>query len=234
MNLYWTGNIFSWKEWIVLTKIGSSPFIFEICGQYIRFRGMGLSSAVFKIKKTMIENFLWTEFWCTLLKNLIGNIINKNMTIIKLVVNRTGYNNGLDGFCCLGNMHDSGGQPKACTHYYLSHIMRKPVYAKCEQCRHRSACTSVQSDQCLIVRCLDNIIPIFKTLTSLCSWAGWFESYLVANLRRQVFSWHGLFFYRYTPGFLYMAIHELDEAHLGRFSFRSRDGVLEVGKMSWL
>lgn len=33
---------------------------------------------------------------------------------------------------------------------------------------------------------------------------------------------------RYTPGFLYMAIHELDEAHLGRFSFRSRDGVLEV------
>ena len=28
-----------------------------------------------------------------------------------------------------------------------------------------------------------------------------------------------------------MAIHELDEAHLGRFSFRSRDGVLEVDRI---
>ena len=30
-----------------------------------------------------------------------------------------------------------------------------------------------------------------KTLASFCSWAGWFESYLVAKPRRQVFSWHG-------------------------------------------
>ncbi|KAH3820990.1 hypothetical protein DPMN_122743, partial [Dreissena polymorpha] len=35
---------------------------------------------------------------------------------------------------------------------------------------------------------------------------------------------------RYTPGFLYLAIHELDEAHLGRFSFRSRDGIMEILK----
>ena len=36
-------------------------------------------------------------------------------------------------------------------HYllYLSHVMRKPVYAICEQQRCRSACASVQSDQCL-------------------------------------------------------------------------------------
>ena len=31
----------------------------------------------------------------------------------------------------------------------LSHIMRKPVNAICEQQRRRSACASVQSDQCL-------------------------------------------------------------------------------------
>ena len=36
--------------------------------------------------------------------------------------------------------------------------MRKPVYAICEQQRRRSACVSVQSDQCLFVRCLDSII----------------------------------------------------------------------------
>ena len=29
----------------------------------------------------------------------------------------------------------------------MSHIMRKPVFAVCEQQRHRSACASVQSDQ---------------------------------------------------------------------------------------
>ena len=30
---------------------------------------------------------------------------------------------------------------------YMSHIMTKPVYAICEQQRHRSACATVQSDQ---------------------------------------------------------------------------------------
>lgn len=39
---------------------------------------------------------------------------------------------------------------------------------------------------------------------------------------------------RYTPGFLYLAIHELDEAHVGRFSFRSRDGILELVKAGGL
>ena len=38
----------------------------------------------------------------------------------------------------------------------------------------------------------DCIMPAdFKTLASFWSWAGWFESFLGANLRRQVFSWHG-------------------------------------------
>ena len=41
----------------------------------------------------------------------------------------------------------------------MSHAMRKPVHAICEQ-RHRSACTSAQSDQCLCFHCLDSIIPL--------------------------------------------------------------------------
>ena len=70
---------------------------------------------------------------------------------------------------------------------HMSHIMRKPVSALCEQQRRRSACTSVQSDHTFVVRCLDSIIPILaqckisKTLASLCSWAGRFESYLVCT-----------------------------------------------------
>ena len=31
--------------------------------------------------------------------------------------------------------------------FYLSHVMRKLVYATCEQQRNRSACKSAQSDQ---------------------------------------------------------------------------------------
>ncbi|KAK6176827.1 hypothetical protein SNE40_015054 [Patella caerulea] len=33
---------------------------------------------------------------------------------------------------------------------------------------------------------------------------------------------------RYVPSHLYLAIHELDEGHVGRFSFRSRDGFLQI------
>ena len=65
--------------------------------------------------------------------------------------------------------------------------MRKPVYALCEQERHRSACASAQSDQCLCCslprryNISSFYIQNFKTLASLCSRAGRFESYLVAN-----------------------------------------------------
>ena len=44
--------------------------------------------------------------------------------------------------------------------YYLSLVMRKPVFALCEQQRRRSACASTQSDQRLCFRCLDSIIPL--------------------------------------------------------------------------
>ena len=48
----------------------------------------------------------------------------------------------------------------AINHFHMSHIMRKPVYAICEQHRRRSACASVQSDQRLCLSCLDSIIPL--------------------------------------------------------------------------
>ena len=42
----------------------------------------------------------------------------------------------------------------------LSHVMRKPVYAICEQQRRRSDCASAQSDQRLCFHCLDSVIPL--------------------------------------------------------------------------
>ena len=71
--------------------------------------------------------------------------------------------------------------------------MRKPVYAIFEQQRRRSACASAQSAHSLIstfvVGCLDTIIPEtftcyihnFRTLASLWSGVGRFESYVVEN-----------------------------------------------------
>ena len=58
---------------------------------------------------------------------------------------------------------------------YMSHVMRKPVFAICEQHRRRSACASVQSDQRLCYSRLRsyNICSFYmqslKPLTSLCS-----------------------------------------------------------------
>ena len=69
----------------------------------------------------------------------------------------------------------------------MSHVMRKPAFAICEPQSRRSACASAQSDQRLCCSLLGqyNISTCysqnFKTLASLISWSGRFESYLVAN-----------------------------------------------------
>ena len=68
----------------------------------------------------------------------------------------------------------------------MSHVMRKPVFAICEQQRCRSASASTQSDQCFAVHFLDSIIailPVFKlsrhSLVSVVEQAGlshtWFK-----------------------------------------------------------
>ena len=70
-------------------------------------------------------------------------------------------------------------------------------YVICEQQRRRSACTSAQSDQrlcCSLPRyynILNFYIWNFKPLASFCSWAGQFESDLVGNSQKHVFSWRG-------------------------------------------
>ena len=42
----------------------------------------------------------------------------------------------------------------------LSHVMRKPVYAICEQQRRRSACDPRNLTSTFVVRCLDSIIAL--------------------------------------------------------------------------
>ena len=44
----------------------------------------------------------------------------------------------------------------------MSHVMRKPVYAICEQQSRRSACASAQSDQHLCCSLLHSIIPLLS------------------------------------------------------------------------
>ena len=69
----------------------------------------------------------------------------------------------------------------------MSHVTRKPVYAICEQQKHRSACASTQSDQhlCCSLPRQYNISSIyignFMILASFFSWADRFESYLLEN-----------------------------------------------------
>ena len=59
-------------------------------------------------------------------------------------------------------------------------------------------CSLITAISAFVVRCLDSVICILAMskilrLASLYSWAGRFESYLVANPRRQVFLWWGSF-----------------------------------------
>ena len=59
-----------------------------------------------------------------------------------------------------------------------------------------------------VIRCLDSMISLvfcicnFMSLVCFCSWAGRFEPFLVANLRRQVFSWRGSNYFAIDTGFL--------------------------------
>ena len=47
-----------------------------------------------------------------------------------------------------------------CQNSIYEHVMRKPVYAICEQQRRRLAFASAQSDQRLCFRCLDSIMSL--------------------------------------------------------------------------
>ena len=63
----------------------------------------------------------------------------------------------------------------------MSHIVRKPVYTICKQQRRRSACASAQSDQhlcCLLSGWYNTSNFYIQNFTPLCSWEGWFESWL--------------------------------------------------------
>ena len=71
----------------------------------------------------------------------------------------------------------------------MSQVMRKPAFAICEQQKSSQLCYSLLR----LYNISSFYIQNFKTLASLYSWAGRFESYLVANLE-----------YRFSP----------DEAHL--------------------
>ena len=69
----------------------------------------------------------------------------------------------------------------------MSHVMKKPIYATCEQQRRRLACASAQSDEhlCCSLPGLYNISSFYirnsKPLASFCGCAGRFETYLVEN-----------------------------------------------------
>ena len=83
----------------------------------------------------------------------------------------------------------------SCTRH-MSHVMRKPVNAICEQQRRRSACSAAQSDQRLCFRCLDSIIPVVSISEILSLYLASEAEQPVWILpgrksRRQVFSWRG-------------------------------------------
>ena len=69
----------------------------------------------------------------------------------------------------------------------MSHVVRKPVWAICEQKGADQPAHPWSLISAFVVRYLDSIIPILaksklsRTQASLCSWPGRIESYLIGN-----------------------------------------------------
>ena len=64
---------------------------------------------------------------------------------------------------------------------------------KCVLCHIRTTSSLIST---FVVRCFDSMICIlalssFKIPAKFCSWAGWFESYLVGSPWRHIFAWDG-------------------------------------------
>ena len=72
----------------------------------------------------------------------------------------------------------------------------KPDFVACEHQRHRPACTFLQSDEHLCYMYLLSgkyssqkcSMRNFNVLTSLCSWAGWFDLCMVGNSKDEFYS----------------------------------------------
>ena len=90
--------------------------------------------------------------------------------------------------CC----RDISKRTKGQSLRYMNLVMRNPVFALCEQQRHRSACASVQSDQHLYCsphrqyNTSSFYTQNFKSLASFSCGALWFDSYLVADLEDRI------------------------------------------------
>ena len=106
----------------------------------------------------------------------------------------------LDNYSLLNCINCIISKPFMQTKFYLSDmnwLITKSVYATCEQQRHRSACTSAQSDQplCYSLHMFSNIyscrISEIGRLANFLSWMGCFGCYLVVNLWWHIFSWCG-------------------------------------------
>ena len=104
-------------------------------------------------------------------------------------------------------------------------------YVICEQQRRRSACASAQSDQrlCCSLPRECNVSSFFnqnfKPHTSCCSWAGQFESDLVGNFRRYVFSWRG------SNGFQLKCMSQVNNAWECLLPFCSENASKAEGKI---
>ena len=99
-------------------------------------------------------------------------------------------------------MHSDGIMLLQLTRRYFANCTFGPGHA--ETCllsyANNKGADQPQSDQhlcCSLLRQYDMYtcyIQGLRILTGFCSWAGWFESYLVKHLRRHIFAWCGSFY----------------------------------------
>ena len=93
------------------------------------------------------------------------------------------YSYGFLSYSCKSDSNQLGLVYSQDRHMGLN--ARNPDFVVCEHQRCRPACASVQSDQHLCyslsgkLNSLTSCMRNFENLASPCSWAGWFEPYIV-------------------------------------------------------
>ena len=115
---------------------------------------------------------------------------------------------------------------------YLSHVMRKPVYAICDQQRRRSYLASASLISAFVVHCLDSIIPLvsISKISSLCLASVAAHACLslpLTQTRRQVSLWRGsnypLIITKYPP-YLFYCLTEFFGSLRQLQTLNSKDG----------
>ena len=146
-----------WPLW--MAGHAQLKFVMTECSKtQIRLTGLILYLYTFSLRLSCWNIwFSWITFWVFPLYLVLS--ISFRYITIKMPKNATNITQPTTWARKCTKKQWTHGKDKQQSHW-LSQVVRKPVFVMCDKQRRKSTCASVQSDQCLCLRCLDSIMHI--------------------------------------------------------------------------